>query len=127
MVLPLLLVFVLLIVAGSRLYSGDQQINSAAASAARAASLQSDPERAAAVARDQARAALTSAGLACAGTDVTVDTGGFTAPPGQSAVITVEVSCTVSWSDLAIPGLPGSKQLTAKAVSPLDIHREVLS
>lgn len=125
--LPLLLLFVLLIVAGSRLYSGDQQINSAAASAARAASLQSDPERATTIAREQARAALASAGLACSHTDVMVDTGGFTAPPGQSAVVTVDISCTVSWSDLAVPGLPGSKDLTASAVSPLDIHRETLS
>lgn len=122
---PLLLLFVLLIVAGSRLYSGDQQINSAAASAARAASLQSDPERAAAVARDQAAAALAGAGLACSRTDVTVDTDGFNAPAGQSAVVVVDVSCTVSWSDLAVPGLPGTKNLTATAVSPLDIHREV--
>ena len=56
---------------------------------------------------------------------VAVDVSGFTAAaqgvPGQSVVVTV--TCLVSFSDLAIPGLPGSRTLTDRAVSPIDPNR----
>ena len=56
---------------------------------------------------------------------VAVDVSGFTAAaqgvPGQAVVVTV--TCLVSFADLAIPGLPGSRTLTDRAVSPIDPNR----
>jgi hypothetical protein len=33
------------------------------------------------------------------------------------------VTCTVSLSDLLVPGIPGSRRLTARFTSPLDPYR----
>ena len=54
---------------------------------------------------------------------VRVDTEGFAAPAGTPAAVTVDVACTVDLSDVAVPGLPGSRTLTDSAVSPLDPAR----
>ena len=55
---------------------------------------------------------------------VTVDTAGFAVPPGQPAQVTVQVTCDVRLPGLTvIPGIPGSRTLTATASSPLDIYR----
>lgn len=127
LIAPVLIVFALLIVAGGRYWNGQQAIASAAASAARAASLQSGSDQAQRVGTQQGQAALADVGQECTSTTVSIDTGGFAAPAGQSAVVTATVTCTVSWSDLAVPGLPGSKELSATSTSPLDIHREARS
>jgi len=69
-----------------------------------------------------ARAALRQDGLDCAPV-VVVDTSQFATPPGEPATVTATVSCTVSLSSLALPGLPGSARLQASFTSPLDIYR----
>jgi hypothetical protein len=38
--------------------------------------------------------------------------------------VSATVTCTVSLSDLLVPGLPGSRTLTATFTSPLDPFRE---
>ena len=52
------------------------------------------------------------------------DTTGFARPVGTPATITATVSCLVRLSDLAMPGLGGSRTVTATASSPLDTYRE---
>jgi hypothetical protein len=55
---------------------------------------------------------------------VTADVAGFSIPPGQPAQVSVQVSCDVRLSGLTvIPGIPGSRALTASASSPLDLYR----
>jgi hypothetical protein len=66
---------------------------------------------------------MASAGITCQDIAVSVDNAGFTAAAGSTADVTVTVSCTVSWSDLTIPGWPGSKDIQATAASPLDTRR----
>jgi hypothetical protein len=56
---------------------------------------------------------------------VTTDTSGFATPAGQVGTVTVDVSCTVDLSDIAAPGLPGTKTLHDRAVSPVDTARAV--
>ena len=123
---PLVLVFGLLIVAGYRYAINQQTIDSAAASAARAATQQTTAEQAQQVALEQASAALAAGDVSCQTVDVDVDTGGFAATPGTAATVTATVTCQVSMADLsAVPNLPGTITLTGRAVSPLDVHREI--
>ena len=123
---PLVLVFGLLIVAGYRYAINQQTIDSAAASAARAATQQTTAEQAQQVALEQASAALAAGDVSCQTVDVDVDTGGFAATPGTAATVTATVTCQVSMADLsAVPNLPGTITLTGRALSPLDVHREI--
>lgn len=43
----------------------------------------------------------------------------------RGAMVTVTVSCTVDFSDLSIPGAPGSTTITRSFTSPLDVYRGV--
>ena len=123
---PLVLVFGLLIVAGYRYAINQQTIDSAAASAARAATQQTTAEQAQQVALEQASAALAAGDVSCQTVDVDVNTEGFAATPGTAATVTATVTCQVSMADLsAVPNLPGTITLTGRAVSPLDVHREI--
>jgi len=72
-----------------------------------------------------AQAARTGAQeVQCVTMSVSVDTGGFQAPIGTTAQVTATVTCTVNLSDLAIPGLPGSRTITETVSSPIDAYRE---
>ena len=57
-------------------------------------------------------------------TAVTVDTAGFAAPVGTPATVTATVRCVVNLADLAVPGVPGTRTVTATASSPVDTFRE---
>jgi Flp pilus assembly protein TadG len=119
LVTPLLVLLLLLIVAAGRLVQGRLEVASAAAQAARAASLARDPSAAAAQATAVASSALASQHLTCASLAVSTDTATFR-PGGQ---VTVRVSCTVSLSGLALLHLPGAETLTAQAAAPIDVFR----
>ena len=122
---PAVLLVMLLLIAGGRYVVGDSKVSSAAEAAARAASQQHTAAAADAAARKQAAAALSGAGLACQNPDVvSVDTAGFSAPPGTPVTVSVTLSCTVSLADLTLPGAPGHRTVTARAASPIDIHQE---
>ena len=47
----------------------------------------------------------------------------FGIPLGAPASVTAVVRCTVSLSDLLVPGLPGSVHLKYRFTSPLDPYR----
>lgn len=122
---PVMLAFVLLLVAYGRTSSVDSEVDAAAASAARAASQQYDAVSAQQAAVVQAQKAMSDAGVQCAdGLSVDVDTSGFTAPVGQPGSVVVQVQCTVSLADVAVPGVPGSVRLSGRAASPIDLFRE---
>ena len=76
-----------------------------------------------AVATETVQRELDAQGLRCAPSTVAVDTAGFDAPLGDPATVTVTTSCTVTMSDLDVPGLPGSRTLTGQATSPIDRYR----
>jgi len=119
----LLLLIGLLTVAG-RVNSANAAVEQAAVDAARTAS----SARSAAGARDSARASaqttLAAQGLQCTTTTLTLDTSGFATRPGQSATVTATVTCPVRLSDLAVPGLPGTRTVSHTATSSLDTFRE---
>lgn len=120
---PIILLVGLLAVAAGRMHSAQQAVDHAAAMAAREASLARTPHAAEASARATANTVLDQRDLTCAATKVAVDTSGFGIRPGTLGLASVTVTCTVTLADLAIPGLPGSKALTATFASPLDPYR----
>ena len=120
---PLILALFMVIVAVGRYELGSGKIDQAAGAAARAASQQVSAAQAQPAAMAAAQSSLSSAGVTCQGIDVSVDTAGFSVAAGSTADVAVTVSCTVAWSDLAIPGWPGSQDIQATAASPLDTRR----
>ena len=120
---PALLLLLGLIVMAGRVDLAAGTVEHAAASAAREATLARDPGSAVAAARGAAAADLAAQGVTCASSSVDVDAAGFSAGLGEPATVTVTVSCTVPLSDLAVPGLPGSRTMTASATSSLDRYR----
>ena len=120
---PLILALFMVIVAVGRYELGSGKIDQAAGAAARAASQQVSAVQAQPAAIAAAETSLASAGITCQDIAVSVDNAGFTAAAGSTADVTVTVTCTVSWSDLTIPGWPGSKDIQATAASPLDTRR----
>jgi hypothetical protein len=60
----------------------------------------------------------------CSSQWVDIDTGGLAAPVGTPAKVTATVTCIADLSDLSMPGLPGSRTITATMSSPIDTYRE---
>lgn len=116
--------FIAMTVAGGRVALARQGVESAANAAARAASITRTSSEAAANARSAATDALDDQDIRCSSIGVRVDTSGFSAPVGAPAQVTATVSCTVTLSDLAVPGLPGYRTITETVSSPVDAYRE---
>lgn len=119
----------LLLLLGFAIFAGrtviaDNAVQEAARSAARSASIAVDQSTASAAAQESAASTLAVQDLACAPLSVVVDTSGFSAPIGTPSQVSVTVTCTVSMGDLLLPGLPGSKTVTATFVSPIDSYRQ---
>ena len=118
---PALLLLLGVLVLAGRVETSSSAVEQAARAAARDASLMRTADAARATATASAQREL--AASHCASTQITVDTTGFAAPLGTDASISVQVVCTVSLADLAIPGLPGSRAIAGHATSPLDRYR----
>ncbi|RVU15137.1 pilus assembly protein [Streptomyces antnestii] len=123
-VLPSLLVFLCLAIAGGRLVMSGSKVDAAAQDAAREASI----HRTAAAAQEAARAAATESladqGITCASSSVTINTSGLSVPIGQVATVSATVRCTVDLSDLLLPGAPGSRTMESTATSVVDQYRQ---
>jgi Flp pilus assembly protein TadG len=113
-----------LVMAGGRLVAAESAADQAAKAAARIASTARDAPTAQQRARATAEATLAGQGLACTELTVAVDTGAFAVPLGQTGLVRAEVRCAVRWSDLALPGAPGTRTVAATFTSPLDRFRE---
>lgn len=124
---PVLLFLLGLVIAAGRTSIAQGSVDAAARDAARQASISRTPAAAQAAALASARRALRHDAIDC-NPVVTVQTGrrpgsGFGVPAGQPASVSAQVTCVVSLSDLMVPGMPGSRTLTAKFTSPLDPFR----
>ncbi len=99
-------------------------VDAAAYASARAASQSRDPATARDRARTSALATLAAQDLHCAAAPtVDVDVAQFANPVGQPANVTVRISCLVSLSDVALPGMPGQRLVWAQYTSPIDRYR----
>ncbi|WP_426592620.1 TadE/TadG family type IV pilus assembly protein [Cellulomonas sp. McL0617] len=118
---PTLILLLALVVFAGRVQTSSAAVEQAARAGARDASLTRTPDAALATATTTATAELT--GSDCITTAIDVDTAGFSAPLGQDGAVTITITCTVTIADLAVPGLPGTRTITATATSPLDRYR----
>ncbi|WP_300640984.1 TadE/TadG family type IV pilus assembly protein [Nocardioides sp.] len=116
--------FIAMIILGGRVEIAKQSVEAAAYEAARAASIERTQSEAISSGKSAANSSLNDQGLQCATTNVTVNAAGFNAPLGTTAQVTATVTCKVDVADLAIPGLPGTRTITATASSPVDAYRE---
>ncbi|WP_328383700.1 pilus assembly protein [Micromonospora zamorensis] len=122
-VAPAILALFASAVIGGRVNLARQALEAAAYDAARTASLARTGSEANAQALAAANSTLDAQGLSCTNLDVTVSTAGFGVPVGQPATVTATVSCTATFSDVALPGMPGDVPLAASFTSPLDTYR----
>ncbi|MET8134071.1 TadE family protein [Streptomyces sp. NPDC005251] len=122
-VLPSLIMFLCLAIAGGRIVISGAKIDAAAEDAAREASIHRTAASAQSAARAAAAESLADQGIACASTTVHVNTGGLNVPVGQVGTVSVTVTCTVRLSDLLLPA-PGVRTLTSTATSVVDMYRQ---
>ncbi|MGI5524900.1 TadE/TadG family type IV pilus assembly protein [Micromonospora sp. CA-259024] len=114
-----------------------EALDAAAHDAARSASISRNSGAAREAAVEAAQKQLDWHGLACtndlsptftgsvAGTSTSFDNA-FSSPVGVDATVTVEISCLVSFKDIALdilPGMPTDKRITSSFTSPLDRYR----
>ncbi|MGW3681241.1 TadE/TadG family type IV pilus assembly protein [Streptomyces prasinus] len=123
-VVPPLIMFVCLAIAGGRIVTSGAKIDAAAEDAAREASIHRTAASAQAAAQAAAAESLDDQGIACASSSVNIDVGGLSVPVGQVGTVTVTVSCTVNLADLLLPGAPGARTLTSTATSVVDQYRQ---
>jgi Flp pilus assembly protein TadG len=112
---PLMVGFMLLVVAFGRYVAVKGQVEAASRDAVRAASLERTEGAAAAAATAAAEAQLKGR-ADCSQSDL----GGNFAAGG---VITVTLRCRVSYSGLGLIGLPGSVIVESVSAAPIDVYR----
>jgi Flp pilus assembly protein TadG len=120
---PALVLVLGLLVAGGRLWFARTTVVEAAQTSARAASLARTPAEASARGVEAGRESMTTAGLRCASSSVRVSTAAFAVPVGTPATVTSDVTCTVPFGDVFLPGIPGSIDLSGRGGAALDTYR----
>ena len=121
---PAFVLFVGLIIFAGRTAVAHQAVESAAADAARSASIARTSQTTQHEAKVAAQASLANQHVQCLSIKVTVDTAGFHLTVGQPATVAVTVECRLDLSDLSVPGVPGSRIIGSSMSSPLDTWRE---
>ena len=119
LVAPILVAMILIVVAGGRMVAARGHVNDAAYAAARAASLDANPDRALISGIDAAHDALADRGKSCA--NLTVSFAGTDFQPGGQ--VRVVATCVADLKDVAGFGIPGQKTYEATAVVPIEEHR----
>jgi Flp pilus assembly protein TadG len=121
---PAFALFVGLIIFGGRTATTHQAVETAAADAARAASIERTSSAAKSEAITAATTSLSNQGIDCLDIDVTVDASQFSRAVGEAATVAVTVQCRLDLSDLSVPAVPGSRLIKATMTSPIDTWRE---
>ncbi|MEZ5085146.1 MAG: TadE/TadG family type IV pilus assembly protein [Tessaracoccus sp.] len=122
--LPVLVLFVGLLVISARIALAQQALTAVASQAARVASLERNVGEGQREASAAVRTGLAEHDLECVSSQIDVDVAGLAAPLGSAAEVRVAVRCSVSFADVSLPFMPGSHQLEAEAVSPVDRFRQ---
>jgi len=119
LVTPLLVVLLLFVVFCGRVAGAKGDVVGAARDAARAASIERDPDSARAAGEATAGEALQRQAIGCATLNTSVDVSNF----GPGGTVTVTLSCSIRVSDLTLLALPGTKTLTSTVVEVIDVYR----
>jgi Flp pilus assembly protein TadG len=120
-VAPVLLLVIVLMISLGRIDSAQGDVESAARAGVQAAVVQDNPNDAQAQAVAAVASTLGTTGLTCPSPQVSTNTSDFT--PGGS--VSVTVTCVTSLADVSVPGVPGTKTLSATSVAPIDPYRAV--
>jgi Flp pilus assembly protein TadG len=120
-VAPVLLLVIVLMISLGRIDSAQGDVVSAARAGVQAAVVQDNPNDAQAQAAAAVANTLGTAGLTCPSPQVVTDTSNFRA--GGS--VSVTVTCVTSLADVSVPGVPGTKILSATSSAPIDPYRAV--
>ena len=118
---PVFALFVMMCIGLGRYELVRMQVVDAARAGADAASVVASPGEASGAAQSAAVAPLQGEQHACPDPTVAADTADFV--PGGS--VAVSVHCTVSFSDLLVPGLPGTVTISSTQRDPVDPYRVV--
>lgn len=122
---PVLFLLLSLVAAVGSVALGEQNITTAAHSAARAASLSTSQEDATGRVEEAFTQELNQRGKSCTNLSVSINADAFSAPPGEVGTIHSTITCTVPYAQLMpIPGLPGTRTITVETTSALDTYRE---
>lgn len=113
--IPILLLFMLLVVAGGRYVSVRADMEAAARDAARAASLQRSD--------DAARSAAGTAATAALDGFASCRMGGYDSDFRAGGSVEVTIDCDVPNDGLGLLGLSGSLAMSASGSAPLDTYR----
>ncbi len=121
---PAFVLFVGLIIFGGRTATTHSAVESAAADAARSASIARTAAAAKSDAKTAAESSLANQDIRCLSVTVTVDVSDFAKSVGQAGSVSATVECLLDLGDLSVPGVPGSRVIKATSTSPLDTFRE---
>jgi Flp pilus assembly protein TadG len=114
---PVMLAFMMLVVAAGRLVAVKGDLEAAARDGARAASLERDVSTAQSRAGAVVTASLDAQTTRCTGTSL----GGSDFVSG--GFVRVSLDCQVSYAGLGLIGLPGSVSVKATSAAPIDRYR----
>ena len=114
---PVMLAFIMLVVAAGRLVAVKGDLEAAARDAARAGSLERDIGTAESRAREVVNASMDKQTTQCQGTSL----GGSNFVAG--GFVRVTLRCQVSYQGLGLIGLPGSVSVEADSAAPIDFYR----
>ena len=123
LLVPVLVIFLGLLIAGGRLWFARTAVIEAAHTSARAASLARTAAQATADGQSAATASLSTAGLVCVDRSVVIGDAAYRVPVGTPATVTSTISCGVLFSDILLPGMPGSIALSGQGAAALDTYR----
>jgi Flp pilus assembly protein TadG len=113
---PVMVAFLLLVVACGRYVMVRGEVEAASRDAARAASLARDPGDALTQANSTAQGSLSGDGATCTAVRLQGD---FVA----GGTVTAILSCRVKLNDLGLIGLHGSVGVSSSSAAPLDLYR----
>ena len=113
---PVLLLVALLMIFFGRIESAQGDVEAAARAGVEAAVVQSSPALAQSSASAAVTATLSSEHMACPSPEVSTNVTNFYSGGSVSVVVT----CVARLSDVAAPGIPGSRTLSASSTAPMD-------
>ena len=120
MIIPAFLLFLALIAAVGRTAGAQADIHAAAVEGARITSLASTAAAGDKAAQKAIKAHLTKDKVTCQPLTISINSQALDKPVGQAGTVSATITCVITLSDLAVPGLPGTITLTDSYAVPID-------
>lgn len=121
---PAFLLLVGALMLAGRVALAHQDIQEAASQAARAASISRTVDEASNASQAAAQTYLANTAMHCQSVSVSNTTSSVSKAAGTPSSVTSSVSCVIQTSDLYLPGMSGTRTVSATATSVVDTYRE---